>query len=172
MQKSCWHTNRLRQNHALHPHQCPHLCPYRWDGPWRNRRGFDSLVQLSSGIAAHAADKESAPVPLPVQALDHATGWLLGAAIARALTGRLTNNQTATINTSLIGTANLLCSLPRPEDPPQPESLDEIPLIEHSTAWGPVRAVGPAGRIEGISPAWKHEAGPLARHEARWKSEK
>ncbi|MDO5644978.1 MAG: CoA transferase [Dermabacter sp.] len=141
---------------------------YGWDGPWRNRRGFDSLVQLSSGIAAHATDEGSAPASLPVQALDHATGWLLGAAIARALTRRLTDSQVATINASLIGTANLLFSLPQPEDEPQPESLDEIPMVERSTAWGLARVVGPAGHIEGVSPAPKYKAGPLGRHEARW----
>ena len=52
------------------------LDAYGWSGPWRSRRGFDSLVQMSTGIAAAGrawcgGDK---PVPLPVQALDHATG--------------------------------------------------------------------------------------------------
>ena len=28
------------------------LNAYGWDGPWRDRRGFDSLVQMSCGIAA------------------------------------------------------------------------------------------------------------------------
>ena len=28
------------------------LDAYGWTGPWRNRRGFDSLVQMSTGIAA------------------------------------------------------------------------------------------------------------------------
>lgn len=27
------------------------LNAYGWSGPWRNHRGFDSLVQMSSGIA-------------------------------------------------------------------------------------------------------------------------
>ncbi len=27
------------------------LNAYGWSGPWQNRRGFDSLVQMSSGIA-------------------------------------------------------------------------------------------------------------------------
>src|ERR1700722_16136269 len=43
------------------------LNAYGWTGPWRDRRGFDSLVQMSCGIAAErsaaAGDK---PVPLPV----------------------------------------------------------------------------------------------------------
>ncbi len=47
------------------------LNAYGWSGPWRNRRGFDSLVQMSCGIADAGmawkhADK---PVPLPLQAL-------------------------------------------------------------------------------------------------------
>jgi CoA-transferase family III len=56
------------------------LDAYGWDGPWRDRRGFDSLVQMSCGIAADgaAARGQDEPGPLPVQALDHATGWLLG----------------------------------------------------------------------------------------------
>ena len=31
------------------------LDAYGWNGPWRDRRGFDSLVQMSSGIAAAGA---------------------------------------------------------------------------------------------------------------------
>jgi crotonobetainyl-CoA:carnitine CoA-transferase CaiB-like acyl-CoA transferase len=47
------------------------LSAYGHTGPWRDRRGFDSLVQMSTGIAAG-----DPPVPLPAQALDHGTGWL------------------------------------------------------------------------------------------------
>ena len=43
------------------------LDAYGWSGPWRNRRGFDSLVQMSTGIAAAGLEWRSAdkPVPLP-----------------------------------------------------------------------------------------------------------
>ena len=44
------------------------LNAYGWDGPWRDRRGFDSLVQMSCGIAAAgavAAGRDE-PFPLPV----------------------------------------------------------------------------------------------------------
>jgi crotonobetainyl-CoA:carnitine CoA-transferase CaiB-like acyl-CoA transferase len=47
------------------------LSAYGHTGPWRQRRGFDSLVQMATGIAAG-----DPPVPLPTQALDHGTGWL------------------------------------------------------------------------------------------------
>ena len=57
------------------------LDAYGWDGPWWDRRGFDSLVQMSAGIAAAGAAATGAdhPVPLPVQALDHGCGYLLAA---------------------------------------------------------------------------------------------
>ncbi|HVU92777.1 MAG TPA: CoA transferase, partial [Jatrophihabitans sp.] len=51
------------------------LTAYGQAGPWARRRGFDSLVQMSSGIAY--AGPEERPAPLPVQGLDHATGYLM-----------------------------------------------------------------------------------------------
>ncbi|GAA3765318.1 CoA transferase [Microbacterium kribbense] len=144
------------------------LDAYGWEGPWRGRRGFDSLVQMSCGIAAAgaAAAGVDTPTPLPVQALDHAAGWLLGAAIARALTRRLTDGTTARIHASLIGTANLLYELTAPAQ--APAGLAEVGLEEVDTAWGPARGVPMPGRIDGVVPDWAPQAGPLGRHPARW----
>lgn len=46
------------------------LNAYGWSGPWRERRGFDSLVQMSCGLAAAGMvwKRACVPVPLPVQA--------------------------------------------------------------------------------------------------------
>src|SRR6202035_3583629 len=53
------------------------LSAYGWSGPWATRRGFDSLVQMSAGIAEAGMRwmRAERPVPLPVQALDHTTGY-------------------------------------------------------------------------------------------------
>lgn len=149
------------------------LNAYGWDGPWRDRRGFDSLVQMSCGIAAAggAASGSDGPVPLPVQALDHATGYLLATAVGRALTIRLTRSDVNRVRASLTGTANLLWSLPRPTDladqPPMPRP-EEIPLADTLTAWGPARRVPLPGEIAGVTPALRVEAGPLGRHQPVW----
>jgi crotonobetainyl-CoA:carnitine CoA-transferase CaiB-like acyl-CoA transferase len=146
------------------------LNAYGWTGPWQNRRGFDSLVQMSCGVAADGATSagRDEPTPLPVQALDHATGWLLAAAVTRALTRRLADSVTASVYASLIGTANLLYTLtPPPERPPAP-TTDDFAHEATTTAWGPARRVPLPGRIEGISPYWAQEAGPLGRHTPRW----
>lgn len=149
------------------------LDAYGWSGPWRDRRGFDSLVQMSCGIAAAGAEAGTGqgagkPVPLPVQALDHATGYLLAAAIGRALTRRLTESVASRIRASLIGTANLLWSLPRPETQPPRADPADFTLVDTETAWGPARRVPLAGGIEGIQPSWEVKAGPLGRHEPAW----
>ncbi len=146
------------------------LNAYGWAGPWRERRGFDSLVQMSSGIAAAGADAAGAdkPVPLPAQALDHGCGYLLAAAVGRALTRRLTAGVASRVRGSLIGTANLLWSLPAPESqPPRPEPGD-FTLVEASTAWGPARRAAFPGMIAGSAPGLRMAAGPLGRHEPVW----
>lgn len=146
------------------------LDAYGWDGPWRNRRGFDSLVQMSCGIADDGATAtgQEEPAPLPVQALDHATGWLLAGAVARALTRRLTDSVTARIQASLIGTANLLHSLTPPNDQPSVPAPDDFTLTATTTDWGPARRVPLPGRIDGVAAQWSQQAGPLGRHPAAW----
>ena len=66
------------------------LCAYGQAGPWAARRGFDSLVQTASGFnhAEAQAGGDSAPAPLPAQALDRATGYLMAYAAMVALMRR------------------------------------------------------------------------------------
>ncbi|MFZ0083070.1 MAG: CoA transferase, partial [Trebonia sp.] len=146
------------------------LNAYGWDGPWRHRRGFDSLVQMSCGIAAAGslAVGRDEPFPLPVQALDHATGYLLAAAVGRALARRLTRSTVSRIRASLIGTANLLWSLPRPADLPPAPSPRDFELVDTNTEWGPARRVPLPGSIAGVTAAWQIRAGPLGRHYPAW----
>jgi len=149
------------------------LDAYGWNGPWRDRRGFDSLVQMSAGIAAAgvAATGADQPVPLPVQALDHGCGYLIAAAVGRALTRRRTETVVGRIRVSLVGVANLLWSLPRPADPGEPPAMPkpgDFRLADTRTAWGPARRVPLPGEIEGIDPDWRIEAGPLGRHQPAW----
>lgn len=144
---------------------------YGWNGPWATRRGFDSLVQMSCGIAATAASGGPAttPNPLPVQALDHGTGWLLGAAVARALHRRLTESRTSTIHASLVSTANLLYSLSEIGSHDQTmTSLDDLSLDRVSTGWGPGRRLPFPGRIDGLAARFSVDAGPLGRHAPAW----
>ena len=140
------------------------LDAYGWTGPWNQRRGFDSLVQMSSGIA-HPGQKEK-PTPLPAQALDHATGYLVAAAACRAL-----SDGTATSRVSLARTARFLVDLGTNGDAKAPGIANPEDVLEPSkTAWGDSLQVRNPGTIEGYEPRWRHEPGPLGRHAPRWES--
>ncbi len=144
---------------------------YGWDGPWAGRRGFDSLVQMSTGIAAAgmAAAGADRPVPLPVQALDHGVGHLLAAGACRALTRLVTDGVAADVRGSLVGAANVVSARPASAAPVgQPADGDDVALEPAATAWGPARRAPLAGAIDGHRPRWDIEAGPLGRHPPRW----
>ncbi len=76
-------------------------------GPWGGRRGFDSLVQAATGIALHEGSSLR-PGALPAQALDHGTGYLLAAAVLRALTERHLDGGTWVVRAALARTAHWL----------------------------------------------------------------
>ena len=80
------------------------LNAYGWSGPWQNRRGFDSLVQMSSGIADAGMQWQQAdkPTPLPLQALDHATGYLMAGQCAIRLLGKV-ERRTGWIGAVVVG---------------------------------------------------------------------
>ncbi len=81
------------------------LNAFGWTGPWRNRRGFDSLVQRSSGLAEVV---DGHVVPMPYQILDHATGYLTAAATIQALRARLAGVGVRSARLSLARQAQLL----------------------------------------------------------------
>ena len=143
---------------------------YGWSGPWAGRRGFDSLVQMSTGIA-HAgavAAGVDRPTPLPAQALDHGVGHLLAAATCRALTRLVADETTADVRGSLVGAANVLKAAPAPPGAFSPVTVADAALEQGTTAWGSIERVPLAGRIDGIVPTWAIEAGPLGRHPAEF----
>ncbi|GAA2289729.1 CoA transferase [Streptomyces kunmingensis] len=82
-------------------------------GPWGGRRGFDSLVQVATGIAATQGSTEQ-PGALPAQALDHGTGYLLAAGVLRALTDRARDGGSHILRYSLARTAGWLVNEPGP----------------------------------------------------------
>ncbi|AVE05437.1 acyl-CoA transferase [Pseudomonas palleroniana] len=148
------------------------LNAYGWSGPWRNRRGFDSLVQMSSGIAeaGMAWQQADKPVPLPVQALDHATGYLLAAGAIQALSERLKTGRGGSARLSLARTAKLLVDAG--QVPAQPALRAEGPedqgLVVEPTAWGPAHRLLAPLSISGTPLQWELPAGELGSHRPQW----
>jgi hypothetical protein len=159
---------RLAPNASIVTHDA-----YGFSGPWATRRGFDSLVQMSCGIAWRGREVEngSSPRPLPVQALDHATGYLLAASACRALTRRSTDQHASVVRTSLARVAQLLMALGDTGDPSGPALAQrqvETWLERAETSFGPVSRVRCPDGIDGYTPRWTHLGGPLGSDHATW----
>ena len=150
------------------------LNAYGWNGPWRERRGFDSLVQMSCGIAAHGMRESGRdkPVPLPVQALDHITGYLMAAAVIQGLAQRVETHQGSETRLSLARTARELTAFDVDDAAQQPlidaaRADDFSPQPEH-TVWGAGwRLLSPVS-LTGTLWRWSLPASPLGSSPASW----
>lgn len=126
-----------------HPHLVVgSLSAWGEHGPWGQRAGFDSIVQAATGIATVYGSPDGRPGALPVQALDHSSGFVLAAGVldllAAARAGR--------VHVSLLGAAREL--LDRGVQEPSsasggapPGAVTETTTVDLDTQHGPVRTV-------------------------------
>jgi hypothetical protein len=141
------------------------LNAYGWSGPWQNRRGFDSLVQMSSGIVEAGQQWKTAdkPTPLPVQALDHATGYLMAAAAIKLL------GQGGSARLSLARTAKLLIEQGAgTTEALRAEEASDQGLLVEQTPWGPAHRLHVPLKITGTPLQWTLPASELGSHRAQW----
>lgn len=148
------------------------LNAYGWTGPWARRRGFDSLVQMSCGIADEGMRwaQQNKPTPLPVQALDHATGYLMAAAVLSALGAAVKGEGVSNAQLSLARTAELLMAHPQNKAAAlsmAPDAKDFSPVIEQ-TPWGPAHRLNPPLSLEGTLMKWALPASALGASPAVW----
>jgi hypothetical protein len=173
-------TETLRQ---IAPHLIDvRLNAYGWTGPWAKRRGFDSLVQMSSGIAdrgrywaagATAPPSDARPNPLPVQALDHATGYLMAAAVLRALGSAARGDKVADAQLSLARTAQALKDLSNGSDDATGAVLtgaEDRDYCEETelTSWGAGQRLRSPLTVGAASLLWDHPAKASGSAKARW----
>ncbi|PWC28952.1 CoA transferase [Teichococcus aestuarii] len=140
---------------------CASLSAYGHLGPWAGRRGFDSLVQTATGFnqdEAEAAGTPDSPRPLPCQALDHASGYLLALGIQAALLRRAEEGGSWHVRVSLAATGQWLRGLGRVEgglaaqDPGQEDIADL--LEERDSPLGRVSAIRHAAEMERTPAGW------------------
>ena len=124
-------------------------------GPWAARRGFDSIVQAATGIAAAEGDGR-APGALPCQVLDHGTGYLAAAAALDGLRRQRAEGGTHVRTLSLARTAHWLLRTPRPAPvPPPPPPPGAAPFSTGlDSSRGRITAIAPPGHLDGRPLTW------------------
>ena len=84
---------------------CVSLCAFGHEGPWASRRGFDTAVQVVSGIAARQGElypgDDGAPKFYPLSAIDYLTGNLMAFGAMVALRRRAVEGGSWFVRTSL-----------------------------------------------------------------------
>jgi crotonobetainyl-CoA:carnitine CoA-transferase CaiB-like acyl-CoA transferase len=149
------------------------LCAYGHEGPWASRRGFDSLVQTASGFNASEAEAFGAkePKPLPAQALDHATGYLMTFAAISALARRARQGGSWHVRASLAQTGYWIRQLGRIDGTTCPDpGFDEVGdrLDETPSGFGRLTAVRHAAVMAETPPRWVRPTVPLGTHAPAW----
>ena len=150
------------------------LSAYGHEGPWAPRRGFDSLVQTSTGFnhAEGQAAGLDGPKELPAQILDHATGYLMafGAMMARARQSR--EGGSWHVRVSLAQTGRWIWNLGRLAGGLQTADLERdalAPFLEEaSSGFGPLKAVSHSAKLSKTPANWARPAMPLGSHAPRW----
>ncbi len=150
------------------------LSAYGHEGPWADRRGFDSLVQTASGLNAAEAEAEGAdqPKPLPAQALDHASGYLMAFGAMTALARRAREGGSWHVRVSLAQTGRWILELGRVEggfscsDPGFDDVRDR--LEDSTSGFGRLTAVRHAAELSLTPARWSLPSVPLGTDQPIW----
>ncbi len=142
-------------------------------GPWRDRRGYDSLVQAAVGLNEMNADGE--PKRLPCQPLDYLTGYLGATGAMAALSRRSREGGSWHVRLSLERTAAWLFEmadrLGRIADPPAARaSAEEVAdmLMQTTSPFGQVQHARPALSLDETPGFWSRPPVPLGSDPANW----
>lgn len=137
-------------------------------GPWGTRRGFDSLVQIASGIGWAASTDGDRPGVLPCQLVDHATGYLIAAGVLAAMARRARHGEASHTRLSLARTAQWLITQGPRNDTRSAMSTEadvsayRVPLGDGWTS------IGPPGQVDGKALTWPRLPPRYTRASPAW----
>jgi crotonobetainyl-CoA:carnitine CoA-transferase CaiB-like acyl-CoA transferase len=148
------------------------LSAWGTEGPWKDRRGFDSIVQTVSGMAYMQSGAGSDPLRpklLPVSVIDYVSGYLMAFGAMTALARRATEGGSWLVRVSLArtgkwivdrGTVGDFASVP--VELPNEELQKLLMQTRNFTHLKPVLG------LSETPPRWERPPAPLGAHPAEW----
>lgn len=153
---------------------CVSLSAWGGSGPWRDRRGFDSIVQTVSGMA-HASGDRAKPRLMPVSAIDYVSGYLMAFGAMVALARRARSGGSWMVRVSLARAGRWIVDRGMVDAAALAGLPDELPEDEVKRLSMEIEA--PQGRIRHLRPVvslsetpgyWMRPPVPLGYHQPVW----
>jgi crotonobetainyl-CoA:carnitine CoA-transferase CaiB-like acyl-CoA transferase len=149
------------------------LSAWGHEGPWRARRGYDTVVQSANGFAHHG-DYER-PKFLPVSAQDYVAGYLLAFGAMVALKRRATEGGSWLVRTSLANAGHFI----RQHGLVEPAAYEKLPnelpadvletlLTQHDSPIGRLTHLKPAVQMSETPARWARPAVPRGYNKPEW----
>jgi len=139
-------------------------------GPWKDRRGFDSIVQTVSGMAY--AQGGAKPQLLPCSAIDYVSGYLMAFGAMVALARRAREGGSWRVRVALARTGKWIVDRGSVDASQVPAELpaEELAGLTTETA-SPAGRIGhlrPVARLSETPPFWARPPVPLGHHRPKW----
>ena len=147
------------------------LTAYGAQGPWADRRGFDSLVQTATGFnhAEGEAAGDGQPRALPMQILGQATGYLIALCAAAAVLRQQREGGSWHVQVSLAQTAHWLRGLGRVGGGLSCARADMAPYLETvDSGFGVLRTVRHSAQLSRTPAGWTRPSMPPGSHPPAW----
>jgi crotonobetainyl-CoA:carnitine CoA-transferase CaiB-like acyl-CoA transferase len=142
------------------------------EGPWQDRRGFDSIVQTVSGQAYRQSSEGPEPAKpklMPVSANDYVGGYLMAFGVMVALARRATEGGSWLVRVSLARTGKWIVDRGTvagfssvPAELPEKELQELLVQTRNFTHLRPVL------ELSETPPFWARPPAPLGSHPAQW----
>jgi len=136
-------------------------------GPWRARRGFDSIVQTVSGMA-YASGDASKPKLMPCSAIDYVSGYLMAYGAMVALARRAREGGSWLVRVSLARTGKWIVDRGTVDAKSTP--AEELPGLAMETASpaGVITHLKPVVQLSETPARWARPPVPLGHHRPEW----
>jgi crotonobetainyl-CoA:carnitine CoA-transferase CaiB-like acyl-CoA transferase len=149
------------------------LSAWGHEGPWRGRRGYDTVVQSANGMAWQG--KRERPAFLPYAAQDYVVGALLAYGALVALGRRAREGGSWLVRASLAGAGHWIRrhGLLKPaeyEKLPKEFPAEELQslLMQHDSPLGRITHLAPVVQMSETPGRWARPAAPRGAHRPEW----
>ncbi len=136
-------------------------------GPWKGRRGFDSIVQTVSGMACASGDGTK-PKLMPCAAIDYVSGYLMAYGAMLALARRAREGGSWLVRVALARTGKWIVDRGTVNQDAAPQDKMADLVMETPSPAGLITHLKPAVQLSETPARWARPPVPLGHHQPEW----